>query len=889
MHSLSHFAKLTLFLFLGLSANSVQAQIAIDWQKCLGGTGDDRAKSIAQTSDKGFIVAGYTFSGNGDVSGYHDHGDFWVVKLASNGNIQWQQCLGGSSTEKAYSVLETTDSCFIIAGVTTSNDGDITGNHGSNDFWLVKLDNSGNLIWQKCFGGTNIDDAYSVQQTADGGYVVVGNSNSNNGDVTGNHNSIDYWIVKLDGGGNIQWQKSLGGTNSDLAYHVQQTSDGGYIVAGFTGSNDGDVSGNHGSNDAWIVKLDIVGNIQWQKCFGGTNQDYAQSIEQTTDGGYVLAGSTHSIDGDVSGNHGVSDYWIIRLDNFGNIRWQQCLGGTSIDNAFSVEQTADGGFVVAGHTNSNDGNVTGNNGSPDFWIVKLDVMGSIMWQKSLGGSNVEAAYSIHQAIDGGYIVAGTTFSNDGDVSGNHGSYDFWVVKLTEHYNNISGMLYADINSNNVHDTGEPFLGNKKVTEQNTGRFGISNSTGKYHVLVLDSGNYSVAAEPVNHFTAMPSLQNAYFSNIQQTDSLNDFAFQPTGTINDLCITITPATPFRQGMNATYVIHYENVGTTTISNCSVIFFPDNLISFVGANATPFSITPDSITWNIGTLTPFQTGSIIVTVNVQVGTPIGSTINSGVRIEPVAGDANPNCNAHYWEIATSGAVDPNDILVNRNTLFTTEFPNPPFLDYIIRFQNVGNDTAFTVRVFNPIDINKLEINSLEFVASSHPVDMQYVFHERHMKFTFNNILLVDSATNEPMSHGFIRYKIKPKSNLVISDSIRNFATIHFDFEAAVLTNTALTTVEQPTGLPPGSTKDEHGTMWIWPNPVKENLSIGFRLKSETEISIDVINIYGQSVARKILFGKTGENKFDWSLETLPNGVYFIKANVAGKQTQAKVVKL
>jgi hypothetical protein len=507
----------------------------------------------------------------------------------------------------------------------------------------------------------------------------------------------------------------------------------------------------------------------------------------------------------------------------------------------------------------------------------------------LGGTDYDWAYSVQQTSDGGYVVAGISISNNGDVTGNHGTNDFWVVKLAEHYNSITGKLYADLNSNNAQDAGEPVLANRKVTEQNTNRFGFSGWNGLYYVAVVDTGNYSVTAEPLNNFTSAPLIHNAYFSSILQTDSLNDFAFQPNAVFNDLCITITPATAFRAGMNATYVINYENVGTTTMNNCSVIFFPHSAVSYVGSNVTPFSVAPDSVFWNIGALTPFQTGSIVVTVNVTVGTPIGSTINSGVRIEPVSGDANPNSNTDYWVGLTTGAVDPNDILVNRITLFTTDFPNPPFLEYIIRFQNVGNDTAFTVLIFNPIDTNKLELNTLDFVSSSHPVDMQYVLHERHMKFTFNNILLPDSTTNEPMSHGFVRYKIKPKPNLVVNDSISNDATIYFDFEAPLLTNTVVTTVVLPTGLNDGIPAQDNVTVWVWPNPVKENLNVGIKLNSSSEITIEVLNVLGQSVATKKIKGESGENRIDMPHEELPAGEYLIKADIGGKLIQSKVIKL
>src|SRR5688572_15163162 len=170
------------------------------------------------------------------------------------------------------------------------------------------------IQWQKCLGGTDNDHAVSVQQTGDGGYVAAGYSKSNNGNVTGNHGDDDFMVLKLDGNGTLQWLKSLGGTAAEQASAVQQTSDGGYIVAGYTLSNNGDVSGNHGNEDCWLVKLNSSGTIQWQKCLGGTERDFANAVQQTSDGGYIIAGSTFSNNGDVSGNHGNDDYWVVKLD-----------------------------------------------------------------------------------------------------------------------------------------------------------------------------------------------------------------------------------------------------------------------------------------------------------------------------------------------------------------------------------------------------------------------------------------------------------------------------------------------------------------------------------------------------------------------------------------------
>lgn len=440
------FTKFFYALFVLLFANfflqiKVYSQSSIQWQKCLGGTEDDWAESIQQTSDGGYIVAGYTNSNDGDVSGNHSQyiNDYWVVKLTSTGNIKWQKCLGGNDNDQAKCVRQTSDGGYIVAGFTSSNNGDVTGNHGARDYWVVKLDTSGVIQWQKCLGGEDWDEACSIEQANDGGYIVAGWSGSNDAYVTGNHGDADYWIVKLYSNGSIQWQKSFGGTKGDVAYSIQKTSDLGYIVTGISSSTDGDVSGFHAGTfyDYWVVKLSDASNIQWQKCFGGINNEQARSVRQTTNG-YIVAGYSYSNDGDVTGNHngnggdlGYSDIWLVYLNSSGVKQWQKCLGGSANDMAYSIQQTTDGGYIIAASTESTDGDVTGNlNGGTHYWIIKLDVSGNIQGQKILGGTSIERASSIQQTSDGGYIVAGYTSSNDGDVSGNHGGFDFWVVKLS---------------------------------------------------------------------------------------------------------------------------------------------------------------------------------------------------------------------------------------------------------------------------------------------------------------------------------------------------------------------------------------------------------------------------------------------------------------------------
>lgn len=432
------FLKITLvilaFLF-NLQGNFAQS---VQWQKCLGGSLNDKGLAIQPTLGGDYILSGFTKSQDGDVSTNNSVGgnsDTWVVKLTSNGILKWEKAYGGSASEIGYSIQVTADGGYIVAGQTASTDGDVTGFHGTSatyypDAWVQKLDSLGTLEWQKCLGGTWYDYGRVIQVASDGGYIMVGYTQSADGDVSGGHGNNDVWVVKLDVNGLIQWQKCLGGSGDDAGYDIQVTSDGGYILCGYTKSNNGDVTGNHGYNDAWIVKLDSIGTLQWQKTLGGTKLDFGNSIKPTSDGGYILIGRTTSNDGDISGNNGNVDVWVVKLDSIGIIQWQNSLGGTGSEEGCCIQNTPDGGYILTGHTNSNDIDVSGNHGNTDAWVVKMNSTGMVQWQKCLGGTGYfNLGLSIQVLQDGTYILIGYTESNDGDANGNHGEGDMWVVKL----------------------------------------------------------------------------------------------------------------------------------------------------------------------------------------------------------------------------------------------------------------------------------------------------------------------------------------------------------------------------------------------------------------------------------------------------------------------------
>lgn len=404
---------------------------SIEWQRALGGTDEDKAHSVSVLVDGSIVIAGGAVSNNGNVSGNHmawgGAYDFWVIKLDSNGNLLWQKCFGGNGEDEANSIKETIDGGFIIAGSAGSYDGDVTGLHTNglphSDYWVVKIDSLGNLQWQKCYGGTQVDIAYDIEQTIDSGYIIVGEAGSQDGDVTVNHFNAGYdaWVVKIDGIGNIQWQKSLGGSIDDTGYSIKQTSDGGYAVGVLAGSVDGDINCNHYYSDYWLVKLDSAGNILWTKCFGGSQPDALFSMDITWDHGFILCGESSSTDGDVTGLIGATDIWIVKTDSIGTLLWQKCYGGSSYERGFGIKTTSDSGAVIAGLSYSGDSSAFCNHSFySDLWALQIDKLGNLEWTKCMGGMMEDEGADIVETNNHGYVIAGYTKSNDGDVSGNHG-------------------------------------------------------------------------------------------------------------------------------------------------------------------------------------------------------------------------------------------------------------------------------------------------------------------------------------------------------------------------------------------------------------------------------------------------------------------------------------
>lgn len=403
----------------------------LQWQINLGGSRNDEVNSAQKTSDGGFIIAGSISSVDGIFAGNHSTNyDIWVVKTDATGTIQWQKTYGGTNSDTAASIKTTADGGYIVTGTTFSSNGDVTGYKGNGDIWVIKINATGGIQWQKTFGGTKTDMAAAIEQNPDGGYILLGSTNSNDGDVTQNSGEFDIWGVKFNATGAIQWQKTFGSNTDDFASNFQLNSDGSIVISGNTKVNR--VINNFSSNSSdeiYIFKINSGGLLQWQKTFGGNGTDIATKTLSTLDGGLLIGGFSNSTDGDIKENKGDVDMWLIKTTGDGTISWEKSIGGTKWDKINSLQATLDGGYIIIGETTSSNGDFKTGKGLIDLVIVKLAATGTMEWTKTIGGSGAEKGIEILQTNDGSFILFSNSNSTNGDITNNNGNSDIIITKL----------------------------------------------------------------------------------------------------------------------------------------------------------------------------------------------------------------------------------------------------------------------------------------------------------------------------------------------------------------------------------------------------------------------------------------------------------------------------
>ena len=341
------------------------------WSRTFGGSGQDGGYSVEQTEDGGYIITGRTLDNFGGD-------DLWLIKTDSSGYRVWDRTFGGEGADWGYSVEQTDDGGYITTGYTCDN-------LGGKDVWLIKTDSSGYRVWDRTFGGSGQDGGNSVEETEDGGYIITGYTLDNFG-------GDDLWLIKTDSSGYRSWDRTFGGKGQEQGYSVRQTSDGGYIMPGRTIDA-------FGGDDLWLVKTDSSGYRAWDRTFGGEGADWGHSVQQTADGGYIITGYTHDA-------FGGKDVCLIKTDSSGYGEWERAFGGAGEEEGHSVQQTTDGGYIITGYTLDNFG-------GDDLWLIKTDSSGYRVWDRTFGGAGLEVGFSVQQTAEGGYIVTGYTLDNFG--------------------------------------------------------------------------------------------------------------------------------------------------------------------------------------------------------------------------------------------------------------------------------------------------------------------------------------------------------------------------------------------------------------------------------------------------------------------------------------------
>lgn len=597
-----------LFLF---SINVAYSQApAIEWQNCIGGVGAQDAFGMQQTSDGGYISCG--------INEYATS----VIKLDATGALSWEKVFpyGGA----LFCIRQTTDGGYIAAG----NDGSST-----TDYFVIRLDGAGNVIWHKTYGGSLGERVFSIIQTTDGGFILGGECLSTDGDVTGSHGGGDAWIVKLDGLGNIVWKRAYGGSSSEEVRSIKQTPDGGYIFIGSAGSTDGDLLGTAGmTGRCWIVKLDANGNIQWQKRYGSNpGGEAGLSICLTSDGGYAAVAMAYYNGGDVTGVHGAGDFWVIKMDATGALQWQKAFGGSQLDFPTCIIESTHGCLVILGDEFSDDGDVTGNHGGPDYWVVKLSSTGSLLWQKAMGGFGGDFPYTICQTTDQGFAMAGYTASNNtGDVGSNPTlpvSNNYWIVKLA------SEIKYSTINVS-ICASALPYTWNGQSY----------NAAGTYTVTL--EGSNGADSIPTLNLTVNPvstSTTNTTICNNQLPYSWNGNDYTGAGTYS---VTLVGST----GCDSTATLNLV-VSPVVTSNSNISICNNQLPYNWNGNIYPIAGTYSAILTSSAGCDSIATLSLATTMAPIVNLGKDTTLCSGKTLSLDVTTSNAN---YLWQDGSINTV-------------------------------------------------------------------------------------------------------------------------------------------------------------------------------------------------------------------------------------------
>lgn len=933
--------KRAIFILITLSLASLSLfgqPVQIEHANLIGGSNDDIGIHIIETSDGGYLTLGTTLSYDGDISLTFNSStnrsskDLWLVKLDSVFNIEWEKCYGSAVFDEAGKLAQTLDGNYLIAATVKAGNGNVSNFYGGDsDIWIVKVDPSGNILWEKNYGGSDEDVVEDLAVTADGGFAFIGNTYSNDHDVSSLLGTGSMWLVRLDANGNILWERTYGGSSIDHGKALETTPTGGFIIGADCLSTDGDLTNipRFGASvDVWLFEVNALGDIVWSNVYGGTGSDQIIEFNRLSDGGYMLNCYISSNDGHVSTSFGGTDVWLVRVDSVGNIMWENTFGGLRSDySRTEVLELSDGTFLFTMYSSSYDGLYSGSYSPPNFdaWLIRVNGNdGSLLRLQNFGGNFSDNVNAMLLNSSDKVVFCGSSNSTTNDLANivrpTTGDQYQWIfstsmVELGIIKDTIEGKVFWDEDLSCSIDTSiDRPLHNWVV--RSTGQqqaYASTNANGEYKFFATDTGPLEWSVVIPNIFSPLiDTICNITHNTVVDTIGARKTGFDfPIGIVE--CPLLTSSLfidRVRPCVSSLMTISYCNAGFGDAHNVQITLdVPEHII----IDSSSMSFTYNSIgrpIFQIDTINPGVCDSIVLNVSTACDLFIARTqscsqvwitssdtcnnpqvavwdssnlkitsaclddrtsqfiiINRGadmssweeyrlydasgfvtsdtfkldagdsifidvhyatgtfLRLEVDNTPGNPYASTRFLElgvcssgqfnvgyvpssypmhddpIATdiecvviSNSLDPNDKQVVPAGVTDQHYVAlGSLLNYTVRFQNTGNDTAYRVEVIDTLSPH-LDISSLQLGAVSH----NYTYYVNGsttpiIHFVFEDINLLDSLSNEPESHGFIQFKIAPKSNTPENTVIENFVDIYFDFNDPVRTNTPFVTLK------------------------------------------------------------------------------------------------
>ena len=794
-------ALLTIFLSFILTLNSGYSQ-NFEWAKGSDGTDGNMAYAVDADAFGNVYTTGH-FQGTMTIGGqtFTSMGgsrDMYILKHNSSGGFEWLQIIGTSASyDDGFSIACYGNEIFVLGYV-------------SSHITLMKYNSSGGNIWTEVVdnGSVNVFDFYEIKTDVSGNCYIAGTFYGSATIGTTTINSLggeDVFLAKYNSSGSFQWVKSGGSSVNDESNGVGLNADGEIYIAGnFRGTvNFGSIIliAPDYTGASFIIKYDPNGTEMWGTAAGGSSYFDTRGI------GVDGAGNSY-ITGGFMGNaafgsinlvsNGSTVFFIAKYNNAGTIEWVNKEGiffNALYGNAIKTESNGDcfiyGNFY--GLVTFGEYTLTGK-GS---YIVKYDNSGNAVWTTNTYGES-NRILGIETDVSGNIYIAGEFMGSTviGNIVLSSPFQNIFVSKINNLTNLISGNVFIDYDNDGIRDSGEPDYPGKILSCTPGSITTLANSSGKYNIFIgLGVYNINMPSLPL-YYTVNPVFNTASFSGYGLTDANNNFGLYPASGMNDLRITLTENSLSRPGRDMTQNVTYENIGTTTLSGTVEIIY-DAGLTYLPVLTDPLptrvDLTNHKLEWDYSDLHPIRREKILIGYNIPTTVVAGTSLSTFGRIYPFISDLVPLDNEQTMQQIVRASRDPNDKTVSPSGNITPlQVSGGEPLTYTIRFQNTGNDTAFTVIVTDTLS-SKLNNSSIEMLSSSHSYSHS-LSQQGVIRWTFDNILLPDSTTNEPLSHGFIKYRIKPKNNLVIGDIIYNTANIYFDYNEPVITNTTVTRVAE-----------------------------------------------------------------------------------------------